>query len=66
MPKEPLPKKSEVRNDKNKIGPPSDERAVKKWNVPEAFHVEMGKVLPNSNFVSDKNVLDPTHSYKIM
>ena len=26
----------------------------------------MGKVLPNSNFISDKNILDPTHSYKIM
>ena len=27
--------------------------------------MEMGKVLPNSNFISDKNILDPSHSYKI-
>ena len=26
----------------------------------------MGKVLPNSNFISDKNILDATHTYKIV
>ena len=64
-PKEPLPKISEVRNDKNKIGPNAD-REVKKWNMPETFHVEMGKVLPNSNFSSDKTILDSSHNYKII
>ena len=36
--KEPLPKKSEIKNDKNRTGPDND-RQVKRWNVPESFHV---------------------------
>jgi hypothetical protein len=51
---EPLPKKEEGRNDKNKS---MDDREVKKWNVPEGFILEKGKVLPNSIFISDKGVL---------
>ena len=40
------------------------EREVKKWNMPAAFCLEKGKVLPNSDFVSDKQLLDVTRKYK--
>ncbi len=39
---------------------------VKKWNVPSAFNLEKGKVLPNSFFSSDKTLLDVQHRYKII
>jgi hypothetical protein len=55
----------EIKNDKNKMIE-SNEREVKKWNAPQSFHVEMGQVLPNSNFTSDKASLDPQHRYKMV
>lgn len=42
------------------------DREIKKWNVPEGFSMEKGKVLPNSTFCSDKNLLEPHHKYKII
>ncbi len=39
---------------------------MKKWNVPEGFSMEKGKVLPNSTFISDKAVLLPDHKYKMV
>lgn len=60
---EPLVKKEEVKNDKNKV---VTEREVKKWNVPSAYNIEKGKVLPNSFFSSDKTLLDSQHRYKIV
>ena len=62
--KDPLLQYEENKNDKNKSF--SQEREVKKWNMPQTFSLEMGKVLPNSTFTSDKSVLDTQHRYKIV
>jgi hypothetical protein len=34
--------------------------------VPQGFSLEKGKVLPNSNFISDKPILHAQHKYKIV
>ena len=50
-------------NDKNKGN--STERSPKKWNVPEGYLIQKGKVLPNSSFYTDKNLLSNKGKFKI-
>lgn len=55
-------------NDKNKNTIKStNDREIKKWNVPSGFFcLEKGKILPDSTFFSDKNILEAHHKYKII
>ena len=41
------------------------DREVKKWNVPQGYCLEKGKIMPDSIFFSDKSTLQKVNKSKI-